>query len=159
MTKTKKICYLAMLTALYVVLSAFLKVSIIGNIQPDFGYLAFTVALCMFGSIGAVVGVLGCSLESILFSAYGFAPGWAVANLFIGLGCGAVFKLSKSFWVRVIAIVFYCALGLLCAKTSIECFMYQIPLAVKLPKNMVAFGMDAVMMIFGLGLNRLVNHD
>ena len=159
MTKTKKICYLAMLTALYVVLSAFLKVTIIGNIQPDFGYLAFTVALCMFGLSGTVVGVLGCSLESILFSAYGFAPGWAVANLIIGLGCGVVFSKYKSLWIRTIAIVLFCLIGLLGAKTAIECVMYQIPLVVKLPKNMVAFGMDAIMMIFGLGLNRLVNSD
>lgn len=159
MTKTKKICYLAVLTALYVVLSAFLKVTIIGNIQPDFGYLAFTVALCMFGVSGAVVGVLGCSLESLLFSAYGFSLSWAMANLIIGLGCGIVFSRSKSFWVRIIAIVLFCLIGLLGAKTAIECVMYQIPLVVKLPKNMVAFGMDAIMMIFGLGLNRLVNRD
>lgn len=45
-SSTQKICMLGMLTALYVVLSAFLKINIVGNITIDLGYLAFAVALC-----------------------------------------------------------------------------------------------------------------
>ena len=152
MSKTKQLCYLAMLTALYVVLSAFLKITIIGNIQIDLGYIAFAVALSMFGISGTVVGVIGCCLESILFSAYGFSISWAVANLIIGIGCGIVFHKSHNYWTWNGAIILFCALGLIGAKTIIECALYGIPLAVKIPKNVVAFGIDTLMMFIGVDL-------
>lgn len=154
MNKTKKLCYLAVLTALYVVLSAFLKINLIGNIQIDLGYIAFAVALCEFGVWGAVVGVIGCMLESILFSAYGFSVSWAVANLIIGIGCGVVFWKTEKIWWRALSIVLFAALGLLVAKTVIECSLYSIPLLVKIPKNAVAFVVDAVVMVFGLLLHK-----
>lgn len=157
MNKTKKICYLAVLTALYVVLSAFLKFNIIGNIQPDFGYLAFAVALCMFGVWGTVVGVIGCSLESILFSAYGFSISWAVANLIIGLICGIPLKNTKSILWKIVIIVWACILGVLIAKTVIECYLYAIPIEIKIPKNATAAAIDAAVMICGLLLsNRII---
>lgn len=154
MSKTKKLCYLAVLTALYVVLSAFLKINLIGNIQIDLGYIALAVALCEFGIWGAVVGVAGCMLESILFSAYGFSVSWAVANLIIGVGCGIVFWKTEKIWWRVLAIGLFAAFGLLGAKTLIECYLYSIPLLVKIPKNAVAFGVDAAVMVFGVFLHR-----
>lgn len=154
MNKTKKLCYLAVLTALYVVLSAFLKINLIGNIQIDLGYIAFAVALCEFGVWGAVVGVIGCMLESILFSAYGFSISWAVANLIIGIGCGVVFWKTEKIGRRALSIVLFAALGLLGAKTVIECSLYSIPLLVKIPKNAVAFAVDAVVMVFGLLLHK-----
>lgn len=157
MANTKKICYLAVLTALYVVLSAFLKINIIGNIQPDFGYLASAVALCAFGTWGTVVGVIGCSLESLLFSAYGFSISWAVANLIIGLICGFAFSKYKSFWIREAFTVFACFIGVLFAKTAIECYLYAIPIAVKIPKNAVAFAIDSAVMICGLLLSRRIS--
>ena len=42
------------------------------------------------------------------------------------------------------------AIGMLVVKTAIECPLYGIPLAVKLPKNAVAFGVDAAVMILGI---------
>lgn len=158
---TKKICYLAVLTALYVVLSAFLKINLIGNIQIDLGYIAFAVALCAFGPWGTVVGVIGCSLESLLFSAYGFSISWAVANFIIGITCGSLnIDLNslqvKNIWARVANIVLSCAMGLLAAKTFIECQLYNIPLAVKFPKNAVAFAVDTAVMICGLLLWRII---
>ena len=39
MSATNKICYISILTALYVVLGAFLKFNLIGNIMIDLGYL------------------------------------------------------------------------------------------------------------------------
>lgn len=147
MNKTKKLCYLAVLTALYVVLSAFLKFPLIGNIQIDLGYIAFAVALCMFGAQGAFVGVIGCALESILFSAYGFSLSWVVANAIIGIGCGLMYgKSEKLLWRAVITIIFV-ALGMIVVKTAIECYLYSIPLAVKIPKNAIAFVADATTMI------------
>ena len=158
MSKTKKLCYLAVLTALYVVLSAFIKINLIGNIQIDLGYIAFAVALCEFGVWGAVVGVVGCMLESILFSAYGFSISWAVANLIIGVGCGIVFWATERVWWRVLAVVLFAALGLLGAKTLIECSLYSIPFLVKIQKNAVAFGVDAAVMTFGIFLYNRLRH-
>ena len=71
--KTKKMATLAILTALYVVLSAMMKIPFIGNISLDLGYIAFVIALMLFDYKGIIVGVIGCTLESILFSAYGFS--------------------------------------------------------------------------------------
>ena len=152
MNKTKKICYLSVLTALYVVLSAFLKINLIGNIQIDLGYIAFAVALCMFGAEGTVVGAFGCALESILFSAYGFSVSWFVANLTIGVCCGLVFMAYNDIMPRIISIVIFAAVGLLVEKTLIECALYSIPLAVKIPKNAVAFAVDTVAMVSGVVL-------
>ena len=141
-----------MLTALYVVLSAFLKINIIGNITIDLGYIAFAVALVYFGWTGAIVGVIGCALESLLFSAYGFSISWVVANLIIGLTCGITFTMTNKLWLRILAIIVSCAAGLLLAKTAIECYLYSIPLLVKMPKNVTAFTLDAVTMICGVSL-------
>lgn len=151
MNTPKKICYIAMLTALYVVMSAFLKFYIgVGHIQVDLGYIAFSVALCMFGVYGAVVGVVGCAIESMLFTAYGFSISWVVANAIIGVGCGLLFSKIKPFWGKAMVTVFFCAVGLLLAKTAIECYLYSIPLAVKLPKSVAAFVVDAVVMVLGV---------
>ena len=154
MNKTKKhlikLCILAMLTALYVVMSAFLKINFIGNIMLDLGYIIFVIALCEFKIAGAVVGVLGCTLESILFSAYGFSISWMVANLIIGVICGLIFYKTDKLWIRILTVIGACAIGLLVAKTGIECLLYSIPLAVKLPKNAVAFAIDTTTMIIGL---------
>ena len=148
---TKKIAVLGVLTALYVVMSAFLKFTLFSNIMVDLGYIVFTVALCIFGLWGTVVGVIGCALESILFSAYGFSISWVAANLVIGLICGSILKKDKSVWLKILIIIVGTAVGMLVIKTAIECYMYAIPLAVKIPKNAVAFGADAVTMILGLG--------
>ena len=118
---TKKICYIGMLTALYVVFSAFFKVNLIGNIMLDFGYIVFAIALCQFGPLGAVVGIAGCALESVLFSAYGFSFSWTVANTIIGVGCGICFVRVKRNVFRILIMAAFSALGLLFAKTIIEC--------------------------------------
>ena len=83
--KTKKIITLAILTALYVALSAMMKIPFIGNISLDLGYIVFAVAIMLFGYSGVLVGVLGCSIESLLFSAYGFSISWATGNLIVCL--------------------------------------------------------------------------
>lgn len=151
MNKTKKICYIAMLTALYVVLSAFLKFYIgVGHIQVDLGYIAFSVSLCMFGIYGTFVGVIGCAIESTLFTAYGFSISWAVANAIIGIGCGLLFPRLKHFLSKALIILLFCGLGFLLAKTAIECILYSIPVAVKIPKSIAAFSADSIVMIAGL---------
>lgn len=154
---TKKIVTLGMLTALYVVFSAFLKFTLFSNIMVDLGYIVFTVALCMFGLWGTVVGVIGCALESILFTAYGFSISWCAANLAIGLICGAILHRKDYTWIKPIAIIIGTAVGMLLVKTVIECYLYAIPFAVKIMKNSVAFAADAITMILGLVFYKLID--
>ena len=149
---TKKITGIAVLTALYCVLSAMMKIPFIGAISLDLGYVALTLACAVFGPWGAFVGAVGCGLESMMFSPYGFSISWFTANLIIGLGCGFVFTHTKTLWKRIIAIILFVGIGMLGAKTGIECYLYHIPFAVKIIKNLVAFGVDSLVMLIGLGV-------
>lgn len=149
--KTKKIITLAILTALYVALSAMMKIPFIGNISLDLGYIVFAVAIMLFGYSGVLVGVLGCSIESLLFSAYGFSISWAVGNLVVGL----VFAwfISKSTYNKfrfILGAFVACILGILLVKTGIECRLYNIPTAIKVPKNLVACLVDTITMCIGI---------
>lgn len=152
----RKISGIAILTSLYVVLSAMMKIPFIGAISLDLGYIALTVGCAMFGMWGAFIGAVGCGIESILFSPYGFSIGWFVANLIIGLGCGFVFKHTEKTWKRIVAIIFFVALGILVAKTGIECFLYNIPFEVKIIKSIIAFAIDTITMIIGLAVVKRV---
>ena len=148
--KTEIICKIEILSALYVVLSAFLKITIIGNIQVDLGYIAFAVALCELGIHGTYVGAIGCAVESILFSAYGFSISWLVANITIGIIYGLIVRKKDKTLYKIMAAAFGCIIGLLILKTVIECALYSIPIAVKIPKNAVAMCMDFAAMTFGI---------
>ena len=152
----KKLCILGMLTAMYVVFSAFLKFTLFSNIMVDLGYIVFTVALCMYGPWGTAVGVLGCALESILFTSYGFSISWCAANLAIGLICGFGFRTARSELENHLIILCAVAVGMLAVKTAIECPLYGIPVEVKIPKNAVAFSADTVTMMLGLWVWRFI---
>jgi len=154
--KTRQIAGIAILTALYCVLSAMMKIPFIGAISLDLGYIALTVGCALFGPWAAVIGAIGCALESMLFSPYGFSISWFVANLIIGIGCGFVFKKTDNIWAWIAAIVGFVAVGMLGAKTGIECYLYHIPFAVKIVKNAVAFGVDTLTMLVGLGITTRV---
>ena len=154
--KTRQMTGIAILTALYCVLSAMMKIPFIGAISLDLGYIALTLGCALFGPWAAFIGAVGCGLESILFSPYGFSISWFVANLIIGLGCGTVFKKTENIWLRIAAIVGFVAVGMLGAKTGIECYLYHIPFAVKIVKNAVAFGVDTITMLVGLGITQRV---
>ena len=155
--RTKELTGIAILTAMYCVLSATMKIPFIGAISLDLGYIALTLGCAMYGMWGAFIGAVGCGIESILFSPYGFSIGWFVANLIIGFGCGYVFKRTKATWARIAAIIIFVAIGMLGAKTGIECYLYNIPFGVKIIKSLVAFGVDSLTMIIGLLItNRVV---
>lgn len=157
--KTRQMTGIAILTALYCVLSAMMKIPFIGAISLDLGYIALTLGCALFGPWAAFIGAVGCGLESILFSPYGFSISWFIANLIIGLGCGITFKKTKNVWIHIVAIIGFVAIGMLGAKTGIECYLYHIPFAIKIVKNLVAFGVDALVMIIGLGIsNRVVKY-
>lgn len=154
--KIRQITGIAILTALYCVLSAMMKIPFIGAISLDLGYIALTLGCALFGPWAAFIGAVGCGLESILFSPYGFSISWFIANLIIGLGCGITFKKTKNIWIRIVAIIGFVAIGMLGAKTGIECYLYHIPFAVKIVKNAVAFGIDTLTMLIGLGITQRV---
>ena len=147
---TNKITGIGILTALYCVLSAMMKIPFIGAISLDLGYIVLAIGCAVFGVWGVFIGAVGCGIESILFSPYGFSISWFMANLFIGLGCGYVFKRTENIWKRIIAILIFVGIGMLGIKTGIECYLYHIPFAVKIVKNAVAFGVDSLVMIIGL---------
>lgn len=147
---TNKLTGIAILTALYCALSAMMKIPFIGAISLDLGYIALAIGCVVFGPWGAFIGAVGCGVESLLFSPYGFSISWFVANLIVGFGCGYVFKHTKSTWKRIMAIIIFMAIAMLGAKTIIECYLYGIPFPVKVVKNAVAFGIDSLTMIIGL---------
>ena len=154
---TKKMATIALLTAIYCLLSAMMKIPFIGAISLDLGYIALTLGCALFGPWAAFIGAVGCGLESILFSPYGFSISWFTANLIIGAGCGYVFTQTENNWYRIASIIVFTAIGMLGVKTGIECYLYHIPFAVKIVKNLVAFGIDAFTMIIGLGIaNKVV---
>ena len=153
MNTTKKVAFTGMGIALYVVLSMVAKIPVIAHISLDLGYLAFAVVLYHMGTVpGMIVGGVGCVLVSLLTTGW-FPPGWLVGNLIIGLMVGPSLKRDSS-WKSTVFNVGLCvlavALGILCLKTIIECMLYGIPLAVKVPKNTVAFAMDAAVMSVGV---------
>lgn len=153
MNTTKKVAYTGVGIALYVVLSMMAKIPIIAHISLDLGYLVFAVVLYHMGTVpGMIVGGAGCVLVSLLTTGW-FPPGWLVGNLIIGLMCGPMLIHNDS-WKSTAHNVAICvcavALGILCLKTIIECQLYGIPLAVKVPKNAIAFAMDAAVMSVGV---------
>lgn len=155
---TRYITVTAMGIALYVVLSMTMKIPVISHISLDLGYVAIALMCYHYGAIsGMIVAGAGCVLNSLISSGW-FPPGWFVGNLVIGLVCGLVYtRLAKFNITRVyynvlcilitVAMVFIGVGGI---KTLIECHLYNIPIAVKLPKNAIAALMDSIVMSIGL---------
>lgn len=151
---TKKIAYTAMGVALYVCLSMMVKIPVIGHIGLDLGYIVLAVYCNRFGPLsGAIVGSFGCFIVSLLASGW-IAIGWPLGNLFVGAVCGTVYGMTRGRkWRRAINMFVTVAavfVGVAVIKTVVECPLYGIPLAVKFPKNLVAFAMDAAVMVFGV---------
>ena len=155
MSKTKKICHLALGIALYVVLSATVKIPLVGHIQTDLGYVAFGAYLVIFGWQATIVGVIGCVIESLIFSGW-FPIGWAAGQAFIGLMCGLWYRYSDrkpnpyKTVTRVAATMLAVFLGVGLIKTAIECGLYSIPFEIKFAKNSVAAVADAIPMVLGV---------
>lgn len=153
----KKISLVGMLAALYFVLSLTLKIPIAGNISLDLGYLALTVAAVCLGPVaGALVGGIGAAVESILLSPFGLSIGWVLMNVLIGLVVGMMAKSSNKGFDLIFGIVVAVLLGAF-AKGFLECALYQIPFAVKLPKIISAFVIDTIVMIFGIPFAKMLD--
>ena len=161
--KVKQVALIAMLIALYFVLSALLKIPVIGHITLDLGYIALMVAAVQLGAVPAmIVGGMGAFLESTLMSQRGVSPGWIVMNVIAGGLIGWILHKSAdggSKKLTVAALITVPAAMLLgaAAKMFIDCAMYDLPLALKLPTTAVAWIMDsAVMLAIGLPLSMML---
>lgn len=158
MKNTRYIAITAVGVALYVVLSATIRIPLVGHISVDLGFISLAVYAYYFGSVSAcIVGGIGCTLSSLLFSGW-FPLGWLLGNAFIGLVCGKAFKKEKNVWnifVSVLSVV----IGIIGIKTAVECYLYNIPLAVKIPKNSIAALTDSIVMAIGVIVARYLPMD
>ena len=153
--KSRKITYLGMGIALYVVLSYTVKIPLINQIRTDFGYLVFGVFLCLFGVEGTIVGVFGCIISNLLYSGT-FPIGWALGQLFIGIVCGLSFKKTKNTAVRVVIACVCVLIGIGVIKTLVESFLFKLPLAAKFVRGLVASAADAVPFAAGIILSNRI---
>lgn len=155
MKRTQKICYIGIGIAFYVALSMTVKIPLISHIQTDLGYIAFGAWCCLFGWLGAIVGAVGCLLESLLIS--GWIPtGWILGQIAIGLICGIAYKHCKSNIAKILITIIAVFIGIAGIKTIVECYLYQIPFGVKIAKNAIATIADIVPMIGGLFIGNAI---
>lgn len=160
MKKTKRIAYTALLTALYFVLSALLRIPVTDHLVLDLGYIALTVGAFYLGGVsGAVIGAVGALLESMLMGQRGVSIGWITMNAIVGYCCGTVFAKirnadKKEFWWKACLVIVLSMLLGVTAKTALDCVIYKLPLALKIPSGLVAWATDSlVMILFGLPLS------
>ena len=149
MNRTKKITYLGMGIALYVVLSMTVKIPLINQIKTDFGYLAFGAFVNLFGVEGTIVGVLGCIIANS-FVGSAFPPGWVLGQIFIGVFCGLLLKKTDKMWLKSVITVVAVFIGIGVIKTAVEVWLFQIPFKVKVIRNLIAFVADAIPMVIGV---------
>ena len=149
MSKTKHITYFGIAIALYVVLGMMVKIPLIGHIGTDLGYVVFGFCCYTFGWTALIIGVIGCIIESMLIS--GWIPiGWMLGQALIGAVCGLVYRRNYNKIVDILVTVFSVFVGIVVIKTAVECTLYSIPVAVKMPKSITAFVADTVPMLIGL---------
>ena len=157
MKKTKKIASTAIFIALYFILSAIIKIPVAGHIALDLGYIALTVSAVYLGGISTMcVGGIAVLLESALMSQKGVSPGWIVMNIIVGYICGtfmhkAAEKGTKKLIITSVIVVPSSMLLGVAAKTLIDCLIYNLTLAAKLPTSFAAWALDSVVML-ALGL-------
>lgn len=151
--KVKLVAMIAMMIALYFVLSAMLKIPIAGHITLDLGYIALMVGAVYFGAVPAmIIGGVGAFLESALMSQRGVSPGWIVMNVIAGGLVGWITKKyadqgrKKLVLSAVIVVPIAMLLGA-AAKMFIDCAMYDLPLIVKIPTTAAAWISDSVVML------------
>ena len=158
--KTKQIAMISIFSALYFVLSAVLKIPIGGHMTLDLGYIALMVASVCLGAVPAMlVGIIGAFLESALMSMRGVSPGWILMNAIIGYFCGLVLMKAsegerKPFLIKAFIVVPASALVGMTVKTLVDCVLYNLPLAAKIPVAFIGWIADtAVMLALGLPLS------
>lgn len=130
MSKTKKMASTAILIAMYFILSALIKIPIAGHIALDLGYIALTVSAVYLGGICTMcVGGISVLLESALMTT----------------------KDNKELILSALIIVPLSMLVGVATKTLIDCLLYNLPLAAKIPTGLAAWALDSIVML-ALGL-------
>lgn len=160
MKKTKQVAVTAVFTALYFVLSILLKIPVVGHITLDLGYIALMVGAVCLGAIPAMfIGSLGALFESAMMSMRGVSPGWILMNAIVGFLCGLVLHRTvegsrKRFLISAFLVVPLSVLLGVVVKTFVDCAIYDIALAAKVPSSTAAWITDsAVMLAVGLPLS------
>ena len=153
--KTKRIAILGMGTAMYVVFSFFIKIPLINQIRTDLGYLVFGFFLNVFGWEATAVGVFGCIISNLLYSGT-FPIGWAIGQTLIGVLCGLYFKKTDNLLLKCIVGALAVLLGIGVVKTLVESFLFDLPLALKFVRGLVASVADAIPFIFGILLSEKI---
>ena len=156
MSRTKKITYLAMGIALYVVLSLTVKIPLINQIKTDFGYLVFGSYLEVFAMEGTIVGAIGCVIGNLLTGG-SFPIGWLAGQIFIGVFCGYLFQKTDRLILKMGICILAVFIGIGVIKTLIEVALFQIPFWAKVLRNMIAFVADALTMCIGIYLADKIN--
>jgi len=149
MKNTKKITYLGIGIALYIVLSFTVKIPIFNRIKTDLGYIVFGAYCNLFGPLGTVVGVIGCIAGNLLAGG-SFPLAWAIGQVFIGLFAGYLIPKTGNLWVKLIITAAAVFAGIAGIKTVLESVLFRIPLAVRFASNIVAFVADMVPMCIGV---------
>ena len=155
---TKKICFIAMGIALFVVLSLCLQVPVFENYYLCLGYVVLTVFCYYWGPVsGMAVGGIGVVLYCLLTSGLRGMPGWAIGNLVIGLVVGLTCRMTLGInnqWLRHLIIGFSIfasvAIAMLGIKSLVEAVIYAQPITLRIIKNVYAFVADVIVMIISL---------
>lgn len=151
--------------SLFVVLTLCLQVPVFENYYLCLGYIAMAVFLYSFGTVsGTIVGALGVVLYCLLTSGLRGMPGWALGNVFIGVGLGLTFALTKRIknkWLKYgiwgLAVVVFVAIGILGIKSLIDSLIKSQPFLVRATMNLYAFVADAVVLILALPICELLD--
>ena len=163
--KIKNITITGMGIALFVVLTLCLQVPVFENYYLCLGYIVMAMYLYSIGTIsGTIVGTLGVILYCVLINGLRGMPGWALANVVIGIILGLTFKATKKLhrpWlatlINVISIVIGTAIGILIFKSGLECILYAQPFLVRTANNIYAFIADIVVLIVALPVCKLMD--
>ena len=98
--------YLALLTAMQVVLSRFLSFNTL-NLKIGFAFLPVAVGAAVFGPLGgAIVGGLGDFLGAVLFPIGPYFPGFTLTTALSGVAFGLAIHRSRT-PVRIVAAVLF----------------------------------------------------
>lgn len=155
MNRTRYICTTAIGIAIYCVLSMSMRIPLgIGHIAVDLGYIVLAVYAYNVGGVSAAI-VGGCSATIMSTLTGWFSLEWILANVFVGFVCGRFYDKSNTkkamIWNVGLTVVAVC-IGMLVIKTSVSCFMWDIPVLVKLPKSIAAWVTDSIVMCVGIPL-------
>lgn len=148
--RTRRITATGIGIALYAVVSMILKIPLVNHITLDLRYVVLGVYCYLYGgTIGAIVGAVGCVLVSYFTTGF-FPAGWLVGNTAIGSICGSYFKYRKSMAKNILVTIASIILGILVIKTAIEVLLYGVPLQAKLVSDSVASITDSITMVIGV---------